>query len=566
MKSPSIMARTLPDDLRPRLAAAALTLSLAAAALAAPGPPPDAAPPGADAAAAGPRTEAVDLAAYQQVRYVSVSAGSDTRGDGSKARPWASPARALARIADAARGRRYAVLVAAGAYPTRALRLKSHVDLYGGFAPGGWERDIVRHRTTLDAQEKDRVLLGADHARMDGFTLRGGRARGHGGGVLCERVSPAFTNNTFEDNATLVGPDYVRGIYHQVGTEGGAIACVDYASPRIEQNLFLNNRTEMGGGGAIGMRSDSVRPAEEIPGPVVRNNVFIGCRTGLADTDPDVKKRARSSNGGAISLSNYLAEITGNVFLGNHAGGNGDGGGIYCEYESSPRIAHNHFVGNRGEDDGGAIYSMKLSEPRIEANVFAGNTGGGTVRLSKHGRARIARNLLFANPGGGINSGDSWSVIEENVIMDNDAPGVSLGIQTAAHLRPSVLRGNVLRGNGRAQIQLENAEGTVIEGNNVRGGYAGSGNVDADPGRDTRRHPMSPLRLIRHAAAGRTTLAGGDLPLPAEHLPGRILRVGERWGVVHSARPGELTVWGDIPASGQAYELLGSYLPTEPAK
>jgi hypothetical protein len=544
----------------------ALVVCLAAAALAAPGPAPDATPPGAGVSAAGPRTETVDRAAYTQVRFVSGSSGSDARGDGTKGRPWATLAQALARITDAGPERRCAVLVAAGTYGVRAIRLKPHVDLFGGFSQGGWERDIARHRTTLDGQEKDRLLLGADHARVDGFSLRGGRARSHGGAVLCERTSPAFTNNTFEDNATLASPVYIRGIFHQVGTEGGAIACTRYASPRIEQNLFLSNWTEIGGGGAIGMRSDSVRPQEEIPGPVVRNNVFIGCRTGTADTAADVKKRYRSSNGGAVSLSNYLAEITGNVFVDNRAGGNGDAGAIYCEYEASPLIAHNHFVGNRAEDDGGAVYSMKLSEPRIEANVFAGNSGGGSIRLSKHGRARISRNLLFANPGGGIASGDSWALLEQNVIMENGRGGISHQIQVAAYMKPPLIRGNIVRGNEGGQIRVEGAEPVVAEGNNIEGGYPGAGNEDRDPNRDTRRYSGPVAGITYDAASGRTTLSVDSLPLPAARLPGRVLRVGDRWGVVHSARAGALVAWGDLRPAGTSYELLPSYLPLEPAR
>lgn len=516
--------------------------------------------PGADATQVGPRTERVDLAGYAQVRYAAHE--SRARADGSKVLPWPGLEQALAAITDAGPARRYAILVASGTYRTRALRLKPHVDLFGGFDPGAWLREIHQNATILDAEGKDRVLLGADHARVDGFTLRGGRARGHGGAVLCERASPILTNNRFTDNATLVAPDYVRGILHQIGSEGGAIACTQYASPRIERNLFLGNWTEMGGGGAIGVRSDSIRPREEVQGPAIRNNAFIGQRTGLADTAPDVKQRARSSNGGAISLSNALGEITGNLFVDNRAGGNGDGGAIYCEYEASPLVAQNHFIGNRAEDDGGALYSMKLSEPRIEANVFAGNAGGGSLRLSKQGRARITGNLLFANPGGGINSGDSWGLLEANVIMDNDGPGVSHSLQVATYLRPAVLRGNVVRGNRGGQLQVGSPAAADVEGNNVEGGHPGSGNLDTDPRRDTRRHSAAVTMVAYDSNTGRTRLTVEALPAAASLLPGRVARVGDRWGLVHSVTGRDLSVWGDLRAPAPAVlEVLGSYLP-----
>jgi predicted outer membrane repeat protein len=514
-------------------------------------------PPGADVEAVGPRTTAVDFAAYAEVRHVSAK-GADT-GDGRAARPWRTLAHALAEVKDASPSKRYAVLVAAGTYPLKSLRLKAHVDLYGGMS-GDWKsRDLLRHRTILDGQKQERLLIGADPVRVDGFTLRGGRARGHGGAVLCERTSPVFTNNTFEDNATLVPPGYLRGIFHQIGAEGGAIACTLYASPRIENNLFVNNWTEIGGGAAIGMRTDSVRPKEEIPGPNIRGNVFIGSRSGVADIDPDVKKRYRSSNGGAISLSNYYAEIENNLFIDNRAGGNGDGGGIYCEYEASPRIAHNHFVGNRAEDDGGSIYSMKLSEPIIERNVFTGSVGGGSIRLSKHGRGIIKGNLIFANPGGGIYAGDSWAAIEENTIADNPGSGVGLRIQVAAYIRPSVVKRNIVRGNAGTQILLEDTE-AVVEDNNVQGGFAGASNQDTAVTLDSAPRNLTISAIDFDPARGISSLTLGAA-VPGISA-GRVIRLGERSCVVGSWTANRVQVWGDARGGGMEAVLLGSYLPT----
>jgi len=518
-------------------------------------------PPGASAGSAGPRTEAVDLAVYAAIRYVRSGRTAFRGANGDQ--PAGNLAQVMSGIGDAGPMRRYAILVAAGTYPIKDLSLKPYVDLYGGYPPESWtSRDVARYHTVLHAQGRGRVLVGADHAVVDGFTLRSGRVNGHGGAVLCDRTSPTLSNNTFQENSTSEPPGYLRGVFHQVGAEGGAIACLRYASPRIEHNLFVGNWTDIGGGGAIAMRSDSVRPPEERAAPTVRGNVFIGNRTGTGDTDTDLKKRYRSSNGGAISLSNYNADILDNVFVGNYAGGNGDGGGIYCEYEASPRIAHNHFVGNRAEDDGAAIYSMKLSEPVIERNVFSGNTGGGTIRVSKQGRAVLTGNLVFANPTGGIFAGDSWSVLQDNVIMDNIGIGLGLRIQTAAYIRPSVVRRNVLRGNTAAQILLEDTE-ALVQGNNVQGGFAGEGNRDADPRLDTARRPFSVQRVTYDPVAGSSVVSVISTPSGSE-VAGRVARIGERWGVVKRIDR-NIEVWGDVRGTG-AGELFGSYAPLPPAR
>src|SRR5690606_35690620 len=92
--------------------------------------------------AVGPRTMEVDVGAYAAVFYVSAGTGSDETGDGSASRPWRTIGRALAQVTDAGPGRRYAVFVAEGVYTGSTLVMKEHVDLYGGFEPAGWRRDI----------------------------------------------------------------------------------------------------------------------------------------------------------------------------------------------------------------------------------------------------------------------------------------------------------------------------------------------------------------------------------------------------------------------------------------
>ena len=521
---------------------------------------------GAGVTGLGPRTAAVNRADYSLIRHVSYRTGSDTAGDGSEIHPWATLRHALSRMTEARRG---AVLVAEGVYRERALRLREGVDLYGGFSSANWSRDVELRPSTLDGEGRDRVLIGANRARVDGFTIRGGRSKGPGGAVLCDRTSPVLSNNVFTDNGTLVPEGYLVGVLHQVGSDGGAVACVNYAAPVIENCLFVANTTEMGGGGAIGMRSQSVRPREETPCPTVRNSIFVHNRTGMADTDPNIKKRARSSNGGAISLSNFHAQIENNLFVRNSVGGNSDAGAIYCEYESSPVIERNTFVGNSAEDDGGALYSMKLSEPRIVANVFAGNTGGGTIRLSKYGRARIEGNYLFANPGGGVNCGNSWMLLAGNVIAENQGFGVSQSMGATAYLKPGMLRGNIIwgnaaRGDQKGQVEVDRSEPPLVEDNTIQGGFPGKGNRDEDPGLDTTRVTVPLTGITFDDATGRSTLRAAG-PLPAgPSVRGRAVRAGDRWGVVQSTRERELIAWGDLRAaerSSPQAEILGTYLP-----
>src|SRR5262249_7816052 len=127
----------------------------------------------------GPQPRSVDPKAYAHVIHVAPGG------------PYQTVASALASVTDASPQKRYAILVAAGTYPEVRLRMKPYVDWYGGFVAGDWKnRNVYQHATVLDGQKKGPVVLGADHARLDGFVITGGEQKGHGGGIVCDGVSP----------------------------------------------------------------------------------------------------------------------------------------------------------------------------------------------------------------------------------------------------------------------------------------------------------------------------------------------------------------------------------------
>ena len=133
---------------------------------------------GQAAASRGPRIETMHRAAYQQLWHVSQTTGSDSGGHGSRERPWQTIHQALTQSSAASAHGRHAVLVTGGAYAKQTISMKPYVDLFGGFEPATWERDIMKHPTILDGEGTHRILLGADHARLDGFVIQGGAARG----------------------------------------------------------------------------------------------------------------------------------------------------------------------------------------------------------------------------------------------------------------------------------------------------------------------------------------------------------------------------------------------------
>ena len=192
----------------------------------------------------GPRNQPCRLQ-YRVVRYVSKT-GSDSAGDGSRTKPWATLPYALSQSASANAANRAAVLVAAGTYLGQTIELKPYVDLFGGHDPASWRRDIFRNASVLDGEGERRIALGADHARLDGFTILRGHVRGKGGAVLCDGVSPDIANNTFFENSTAAPENWKPAQMHETANDGGAIAVLNGAAPAIEHNLFARNTTENG--------------------------------------------------------------------------------------------------------------------------------------------------------------------------------------------------------------------------------------------------------------------------------------------------------------------------------
>lgn len=501
------------------------------------------------AVAQGPRNEPVAEAKYAVILHVSPS-GSDSTGDGSSVRPWRSIRRALEHCRGAGPENRYAVKVGAGIYRETVLRLRPHVDLYGGFDPASWRRDIAAFRTVLEGAGQDRLLIGADHARLDGFVLRGGRARGAGGALLCDGSSPAITNNIFADNATLAPRPWQPKELHETANDGGAIACRNGARPVIEHNLFAANFTEVGRGGAVAYSRSA---------GVLRGNVFLDNRTGLADP-------MRSSDGGAISIWDWShPEVTGNLVLHNRALARNDGGGIFVALWSAPVIRNNVIAGNYADDDGGGLFvggqKHHYSTPpdpvppeekylvRILGNFMAGNSNraaaSGALRVTMESRVLFANNVVAENLGPARFQRSQVMAIHNTFLDPVRYEEVS------EKFGPPLFANNIFHGGFAAP------PGVTPVHSAVRGGYAGEGNSDHGC-----QFEEEAFLLVASRATYRPTVYQTELTAPGagagEVRVGRLVRAGDRWAVVARVEEDRVFVWGNL-AGARALEVIPWY-------
>jgi hypothetical protein len=457
----------------------------------------------------GPQPRGVDLKRYAHVIRVAPDERLQT------------VAAALASVKDASARNRYVILVAAGTYNESRIQMKSYVDLYGGFAAGDWKtRDVYQRATILDAQKKGPVVIAADDARLDGFVITGGQQEAHGGGIVCDGVSPTIVNNIIVGNRTL-RPVIGEGLGKQIANEGAGIALLSGSRAYVSNNLICDNSTEVGNGAGITARG-------KVGGKILRN-VFCNNIAGVKDDAMfHGKVGSRSSPGGAIACSEESSpQISFNCIVMCSAPINNDAGGIWVEGNSMPPINYNWIVGNTSGDDGGGIYVMGNlyydetgtrfdaapdGSVSIEDNLIAGNNtvrgGPGGVRVSRWGRVDLRRNMIIGNEKGGAHGAEGGviCVMEDNIVADNGAK------RTAA--TPS------FRLTGAITTRKFDARRWVTE---------------IDTSQDFRN----------------------------EDLSGSVVRIGKQWSVVKSNHPSSLVIWGTVTDEAARVEILDTYLTSK---
>lgn len=354
------------------------------------------------------------------------------------------------------------VWVAEGVYDevrtnSGTLLLRSGIALYGGF--NGTEtqrtqRNITANETVIDGSKAnggspaERVLEGASNARLDGFTVRGGRGFS-GAGLLNFNASPIIANCTFTDNEAT---DF-----------GGAMFNLGGAAPLITNCYFIANTAGESGGAVTSLESS----------PIIVDCLF----------------RDNSSRfGGAVFNNTANGEILGCEFESNTATASA---GALAVLQSSPAIIACNFTGNTAADTGGAIF-INLGSARIEDCRFTGNasngSGGGVYTLGPGDEVAgetspfIVNSIFHRNRavdfGAGIFNNQSSPVVVNSTFHDNLATeaGGAIGNFQA---RPVIVN-SIVWTNGLNAIN--NIDSVIdITFSIVENGAPGLGNIDADP-------------------------------------------------------------------------------------
>ncbi len=274
--------------------------------------------------------------------------------------------------------------------------------------------------TVVDAGRNGSVFL-IDSGEGNGSVLTGLNITGGaapGGGVRCDGASPVI------ERCAFIGNTAGSGFWKY----GGGIYCTGAAAV-IRGCFFTDNEGDWGGGiriseGSAGLVEDCI---------ITANSAFF--------------------DGGGIDCFQSSPEVAGCTISNNRAG---YGGGLYCAESANPVFRNCTFTGNDARW-GGALY-ISVCSPEFYNCVLDNNTG------------------LW---GGGVHCFTSYPLLENCTITGNAASGAGGALYCWGAANP-VLVNNILWDNspGEVFILTGNAQITYSD---VRGGYAGEGNIDVSP-------------------------------------------------------------------------------------
>ncbi|MCY7327483.1 MAG: right-handed parallel beta-helix repeat-containing protein, partial [Saprospiraceae bacterium] len=314
---------------------------------------------------------------------------------------------------------------------TAAFTMKNNLGIYGGFSGNGTEtmlseRDWTANPTILSGDiNKNNTLdnaIDSRHVIFNNFTS--------GSPLVSSAVLDGFT---------------IRGGYSS-GYSGGGMYN-KYASPTVSHCTFSNNISVARNG--AGMYNEASSP--NISYCVFSNNF------------------SNQGSGGGMYNNNSSPAVSHSTFSSNTSSGSGFYGSGMANNSSSPTVSYCTFSNNTGQGTvyGGGMSNESSSSPSVSNCIFSGNQaalGGGIY------------NSCF------INTGVCTASIINCTFSGNTARSGSGGgiYNNGSGCQPTV-KNCLVWGNGTDEIVNLNGATPGVTYCDVKGGYSGTGNINADP-------------------------------------------------------------------------------------
>jgi len=423
------------------------------------------------------------------VVYVNAASGDD----GSLGTAWVTAMATVPGAIDRAKNSGCDVWVAAGTYkPTPSAEssvsivLSKNLGLYGGFRGTETDlsqRDFAANVTVLDGDIGEignsndntaNVVIGAEGATLDGFTVTGGAGSAYQGGGILNRATGFTVSNCIvtgniatengagisSEGASFVLRDSVIRNNSAPGSAEGVGVYISGNDSLVERCAFRDN--------TVGANGSAALSVHDATGVVISNSEFSG---------------NVGANGGGLEVLDASVLVANSRFFGNRAK---QGGAISLAGYPSLRIVDCVFDGNSALTLGGAIYAQ-ANAVDVERCIFTANTAvtnGGAI-ASKEGQpaSRIANSIFFGNStgsanGGAIAYGDGTLSLISTTIASNNA-GTGGGIYAVDGIGHFDLLNTILWDNTPDDVR----GGTVTASYTITSGAAlvGTGNFRSDP-------------------------------------------------------------------------------------
>ena len=193
-------------------------------------------------------------------------------------------------------------------------------------------------------------------------------------------------------------------------------------------------------------------------------------------------------NNKAGGMYNYQGSptVTNCTFSGNSAGSGGGGGMNNYEY-SSPTVTNCTFIGNSGASGGGML-NYENSSPTVTNCAFISNSSinSGGMHNSTGSNAAVTNCTFSGNSasstGGGMMNSACSPTVTNCTFSGNSASVYGGGIHNYINGNSTVTN-CVLWGNTAAiGPEIRNYSSTpAVSYSDIKGGYGGTGNINADP-------------------------------------------------------------------------------------
>jgi len=361
------------------------------------------------------------------------------------------------------------------------------------------------------------VDVGAGSFTLEGATVQNGANPGsEGGGVNVISAGALSINGCrFEDNSAERGGaiwaidcdvviDDTDFVDNTASVFGGAIRSGGTGASLTVRNgsTFTGNDAMGGNGGAIDHSGASsfltIRDAsfDMNTCTVTGGSVFVNSATVVVEnarfSDNEALGAASQDTGGIFLATCPSVLIRASLFERNLCPGTG--GAIRFNTSVIGDVVDCIFNEN-GASGGGALFCGSSSTMRVTSCTFDANTSlragddnafGGAARVN--GGALSFVNSLFTNnvstSGGAIDAALNGDLAVTNcTFIANDGPSGGGAIRRSSSTASAVIKNSIVWDNTPLanQVFIAGSGTDIVEYSLVQGGYAGAGNLDADP-------------------------------------------------------------------------------------